>query len=122
MRNQDTSPPDTETTPPSPDAEVRVGPRAKLSLPKKVLFSLAVCATFFAVLELLLAVVGVRRMRYEEDPYVGFTSRIPLYVERPGSDGIMETAANKVSWFNPQTFSRRKPPGTECRRPAGRSP
>ena len=93
-------------------AEAWPSPRPKLSLPKKVLFSLVVCATFFAVLEILLAAAGVRRMRYEEDPYVGFTSHIPLYVERPGSGGVMETAANKASWFNPQTFSREKPPGT----------
>ena len=111
MQNHDSSPLADRTATKS-SAEARPSPRPTLSLPKKVLFCLVVCATFFAGLELLLAAAGVRRMRYEEDPYVGFTSQIPLYVERAGSSGVMETAANKLSWFNPQTFSRQKRTGT----------
>ena len=97
---------------PTTSSSTGTRPNHQLSLPKKVLFSLIVCTTFFVVLEIVMAAVGVRPMRYDEDPYVGFTSQIPLYVKRPGSDGVMETAANKRAWFNTQSFSRQKPPGT----------
>ncbi len=103
----DGTPPAAETTPPAQPV-----PRAQLSLTKKIAFSLIACGLFFGVVELILAAVGVRRMRYDEDPYVGFTSHIPLYVEKPGTDGEMETAPNKLTFFNRQHFSRHKPPGT----------
>lgn len=89
-----------------------VDPGARLSTTRKVMFSLLATAVFFGGLELVLAAVGVERIRYEKDLYVGFSSRIPLYVERSGSDGEMETAGNKLSFFNSQRFLRQKPPGT----------
>ncbi len=98
---------DSETTP-----QTQPVSRAQLSVTKKIVFSLIACLLFFGVVELILAAAGVRRMRYDEDPYVGFTSHIPLYVEKPGSDGEMETAPNKLTFFNTQHFSRHKPPGT----------
>ncbi len=100
-------PPATETGPPLQPVS-----RTQLSLGKKIAFSLIACVLFFGVVELILAAAGVRQMRYDEDPYVGFTSQIPLYVEKPGSDGEMETAPNKLTFFNEQHFSRQKPPGT----------
>ena len=62
-------------------------PRARLSVPKKALFSFLATALFFLVLELVLAASGVRPILYDEDPYVGFSSRIPLFVEQNRPDG-----------------------------------
>ena len=86
----------------------------KLSVPKKVLFSVLTVAGFFGCLEILLALVGVHPMARDADPYVGFASNIPLFVEQgsvAGSD-TMVTAPNKRNWFNIQEFSKRKPAGT----------
>ena len=42
----------------------------------------------------------------DEDPYVGFSSNIPLFVEQAGPDGkpAMVTAKNKLPLFNFQRF------------------
>ena len=74
---------------------------------KKALFSLLTLVVFFGLIELVLFVVGVKPMSYEEDPYVGFSSQIPLYVEA-GSGGRMETSRNKLAYFNKQEFSKEK--------------
>jgi len=86
----------------------------KLSAGKKVLFGLLVIFVFFGLIELMLGLSGVRPILYDEDPYVGFSSNIPLFVEEAGPDGkaIMATARNKLIHFNMQRFARIKPPGT----------
>ena len=76
---------------------------------KKVCFSLVTTVLFFAALEAVLVVAGVRTLLYDDDPHVGFASNIPLFVE--GRDGQMTTAPNKVRWFNEQQFTRQKPEG-----------
>ncbi len=88
-------------------------PRRGLSPAKKAMFSLLVTITFFVALELLLAGVGVMPMLYQEDPYVGFASYIPLFVREDSSDGpmYMVTAQNKRKWFNSQRFLEQKPAG-----------
>ncbi|MEO2032634.1 MAG: tetratricopeptide repeat protein [Planctomycetaceae bacterium] len=86
--------------------------RARLSRSRKLVFSLFMCVAFFGVLELILAAVGVQRILYEEDLYVGLSSRIPLYAESLESAGEMQTARNKLSFFNVQSFAQPKPPGT----------
>lgn len=87
--------------------------RPRLSRRKKLLFSAAACIGFFAVVELLLTLVGVRPLLYEEDPYVGFESRAPLFVESEDDDGQtqMVTAENKRRFFNDQSFPKRKDDG-----------
>jgi tetratricopeptide (TPR) repeat protein len=77
---------------------------------RKIFMSVVVTVVFFVLLEGLLAVVGVRRGAYADDPYVGFSSTSPLFVERTGTDGAAEmvTADNKLSLFNPQHFPLRK--------------
>ncbi len=89
-------------------------PRARLSVPKKALFSFLATALFFLVLELVLAASGVRPILYDEDPYVGFSSRIPLFVEqnRPDGQTSLVTAKNKLEWFQPQEFLKDKPAET----------
>ncbi|MFQ5528130.1 MAG: hypothetical protein ACE5GX_17985 [Thermoanaerobaculia bacterium] len=75
------------------------------SLPvrKKLLFSLIVGGCFFALLEGGLALFGVTAGLAQEDPFVGFTSNIPLFVEaagRPGEDTAPDTStagADRVS-------------------------
>ncbi len=108
---------------PKPGATAKPGGRPKpgtvpkpprLSTAKKLLFSAIVVVVLFGGLEGILALAGVKAVRYTEDPFVGFTSSIPLYVEKPGTRGpaVMVTAQNKLAYFNPQQFPKRKPDGT----------
>ncbi|MGQ0722164.1 MAG: tetratricopeptide repeat protein [Candidatus Eiseniibacteriota bacterium] len=76
---------------------------------KTAAFAVAAVALFFALLEGVLALAGVRPGARDEDPFVGFAGRLPLFVER--DEGVMETARGKLSWFNPQEFPREKPDG-----------
>ena len=55
--------------------------RRHLSWRKKLLFSSLITVGFFVVLELTLTVVGVQPLFYEEDPFLGFASTQPLFVE-----------------------------------------
>jgi len=84
-----------------------------LSAWKKALFALTITVFFFVVCEVLLALCGVRPVLYDEDPFVGFASHIPLFVEQPQDEGepLMVTAKNKRTYFNHQKFSRQKAPG-----------
>ena len=81
---------------------------------KKLLFAAAACVLFFAALELVLAVAGVKPTLFERDPYVGFSSRIPLFVRDAGSGNpdALVTAPNKRHIFNLQRFNARKPANT----------
>lgn len=86
-------------------------PGRRLPWWKKALFSVIMAALFFGLLELVLLVVGVKPLLYEDDPYVGFAGSIPLFVE----DGKqMVTARNKIKWFNEQQFPAKK--GSKTRR------
>jgi hypothetical protein len=90
--------------------------RRRLVWWKKLGFSLVATVGFFLILEAVLAVAGMRPVLYDEDPYVGFSSTVPLFVERTGEDGIrvMATTENRLHLFNPQQFPVRKSPGA-CR-------
>ncbi len=85
-------------------------PAAKAELPawKKALFSAIVFAGFFAALEGVLAVAGVKPQLAYEDPYVGFSGAAPLYIEL-GDQYV--TAPSKEGWFNGQRFPVKKPAG-----------
>jgi tetratricopeptide (TPR) repeat protein len=75
------------------------------SIWKKLALSLIVTVGFFVLLEAVLTLVGVRPVLFEEDPYVGFSSTSPLFVEGAGSGGAeLVTAANKGTLFNRQRF------------------
>ena len=67
-----------------------------------------------AMLEGGLALIGVQPRIQQEDPFVGFSSSIPLFTEGLDSSGqpVMMTSSNKRGFFNHQTFTRDKPPGT----------
>ena len=85
----------------------------KLPWWKKILFSAIFSACFFTALELVLWACGVKPALYDEDPYVGFSGNIPLYVEEPRPDGarVLVTARNKLRFFNPQELTARKAGG-----------
>ncbi len=88
----------------------------KLSVWKKLLFTTIIVCMFFVIAELVLAILGVTPVSYEKDPYVGFSSYIPLFTEQLSPDGksYMVTAKNKLEYFNPQRFALDK--GTDTYR------
>ncbi len=82
----------------------------KLPLWKCLLFAAVTVVAFFALVEITLVVLGVRPILYDKDPYVGFSSTVPLFVEQSGPDGknMMVTAGNKLGLFNFQQFPTSK--------------
>lgn len=66
------------------------------------------------VLESFLALFGVRPKAYEEDPYIGFSSWAPLFVDDPDDveKNMLVTARNKRNLFNLQRFPAQKPERT----------
>jgi hypothetical protein len=85
----------------------------KLPVWKKVIFSITAIVLFFGILELVLALCGVQPKLLDQDPFVGFSSNVPLYLLETDSDGrqVLATAPNKTL-FNHQQFPQEKPPGT----------
>ena len=83
----------------------------KISLRKKVAFSLVSVLIFFTLLELALMGWGIDPVLQTEDPFVGFSESIPLYVPdaESANQTMMVTAPNKRSHFNLQRFPRVKP-------------
>lgn len=87
--------------------------KTEFSLKKKLGFTCVSICLFFLILELLLAMSGVETSLERDDPYVGFEASIPLFVEQADADGrFLQTAPNKLTYFNPQRFPKDKPPGT----------
>ena len=96
---------------PAGTAEAPCG-RPAIGWCKSVLFSSIVCGLFFLALELILAACGIAPAVRKEDPYVGFSSYIPLFVEGEGGGRtVLKTASNKLGFFNPQQFPKSKPQG-----------
>ena len=82
---------------------------AQLSGTKRAAFALLAVAGFFVCLEVALATLGVRTAASGSDPFVGFSSYLPLFVAE-GSERV--TAENKYGWFNRQRFADPKPANT----------
>jgi len=82
----------------------------------KPALAVAGAALFVLLAELVLALLGVKPVAEEGDPFVGFAGARPLYVRRTAPDGrpLRKTAPGKLQWFNKQTFPERKAPGA-CR-------
>jgi tetratricopeptide (TPR) repeat protein len=97
-----------------PLARSQSRPGPKLPAWKKTLFGLATACLFFTALELVLALCGARPFLYSKDPFVGFASSIPLFEAHRQADGtvLLQTAQNKLAWFNAQQFPKEKPTGT----------
>lgn len=81
---------------------------------KRIFFSLTPVVGLAILTEILLAIVGVSPGLDGGDPFVGFVSSVPLFVEQTDDRGetLMVTGANKRSIFNLQSFPREKPPDT----------
>ncbi|MEO8428339.1 MAG: tetratricopeptide repeat protein [Verrucomicrobiota bacterium] len=86
---------------------------APLSRGKKVAFTAVAALLSLILLEGLLAIFGVRPELSVRDLYVGFSSRVPLFLEQVGADGriFLATAKNRLAFFNSQQFPKEKPPG-----------
>ena len=101
-----------ENSPPAANTESggREMPPEKLPIWKTALFSGVTTVAFFVVAEFVLFLIGVEPIRYEEDPYVGFSSYAPLFVEERDSDGEVRwvTARNKLKFFQEQRFPNKK--------------
>ena len=89
-------------------------PRSGLTLRKKLLFAVLTTLAALAAVEVGLRVLGVQPAADQADPFVGFASYLPLFVEQEAADGSREmvTAENKLSLFNHQRFPRKKGQGT----------
>jgi len=97
------------------DSSKRSRTRVKLSLRKKILFSIFVTLFFFVGLECSLALFGFKVETKIEDPFVGFSVLVPLMELSTNEQGeqILSTAKNKRHWFNEQSFPRIKKPRTK---------
>lgn len=84
-------------------------PLKPLPLRQGLLLSAASVLVFFTLLEGGLALIGVKPALEAKDPFVGFASNVPLFV-RDGDR--MKTASNRRDFFNAQSFSAAKAPGT----------
>lgn len=67
-------------------------------------------AIFFVGLESVLILTGVKPLSVSEDPFVGFSGNIPLFVEQVQPDGtvMLVTSENKLKNFNLQRFPKVK--------------
>ncbi|MCW8926823.1 MAG: tetratricopeptide repeat protein [Xanthomonadales bacterium] len=85
-----------------------------LTFGKQLLFSLVIFVVFFGGIELILALSGVKPILLTEDPLVGFSSNVPLFVEQRRDDGtvVLRTAKNKLDHFNDQSFPKNKQKNT----------
>ena len=79
-----------------------------MSVGKKFLMAVGVTVVFFLVLEGVLALVGVEPRLYAEDPFVGFSSTSPLFVEDVDGEGrpVFRTAENKLRLLIPSRSRR----------------
>ena len=86
----------------------------ELSLPKTILFASLVIGALLLGAEGALALFGLNPRAWREDPYVGFSSSLPLFVPERSDDGTagFRTAAGKQRWFNEQHFPAHKSDGT----------
>jgi uncharacterized protein (TIGR02996 family) len=82
---------------------------------RKALFAAIAVAFAFALVELVLALFGIRPLVEREDPFVGFSGHVPLFVEERADDGThwLRTAPGKLRWFNDQRFRANKPAGVK---------
>ena len=80
----------------------------KLTWQRKLAFSVMCLVVFFVLLEVVLTLAGIAPVVETEDPYVGFSSYIPLFETAEHEPGLRETAPGKLAFFNRQTFPRQK--------------
>ena len=74
------------------------------------LTSVMAVVLFFALLEGGLALFGVQSVLHKDDPFVGFSGNVPLYIPSSDANGraVLVTSPAKYTYFNPQQFPREK--------------
>jgi tetratricopeptide (TPR) repeat protein len=89
--------------------------KIKVSLRKKILFSIVTTLLFFVMLECVLSFIGFAPHTNTEDPFVGFSGMLPLMELSTNEAGeqVFSTAQNKRHWFNAQSFPKIKKPDTK---------
>ncbi len=82
----------------------------RLPVIKKLLFSAVTTVLFFASLELLLALLGIRSQSSEKDPFDGFArdQKLMELVHDDSGNEIYRTSRKKLVWFNDQSFPKKK--------------
>lgn len=82
--------------------------------PKKLAFTCLVTCAFFLGLEALLALLGFDPAARTDDLLVGFSRQAPLLqtVKNQAGEKMLQTAPNKLVWFNHQSFPLNKPVNT----------
>jgi Flp pilus assembly protein TadD len=83
----------------------------RVPLWQALVLPVAAILVFFLLLEGGLALFGVKPALKTEDPFVGFTGNVPLFVPSPDGQRLT-TAPNKLNFFNAQSFARQKAPDT----------
>ena len=80
---------------------------------RKAMYGLGIAALFFLLLEGVLMMLGIQPMHREQDPFVGFSGHVPLFLETtaPGGERFLQTAKVKANYFNEQRFTRKKADG-----------
>jgi hypothetical protein len=80
---------------------------------RELLLAIVAVGLFFALLEGVLAILGVEPLTLREDPFLGFAGSAPLYLPETGveDEPYLVTAPARVDLFNKQRFPRRKPSG-----------
>ncbi len=80
---------------------------------KKLTFALIVTLAFFLLAEGALALFQLGEQAAQTDALAGFSNQHPLFVPEPSSTDAnrLQTATNKLVWFNDQTFTAKKPAG-----------
>lgn len=88
-------------------------PRVRWPYRKKAAYGLLVTILFFFVVEGLLTLAHFESIPVHRDPFIDFESNTPLFVEQSQDDGaFLQTAENKLSFFNAQRFQKNKPENT----------
>ena len=87
---------------------------ARVSIWARLALAVASPLVAFSLCEGLLTLAGVQPLSLTEDPYVGFASTQPLFVETKTESGEVRMVTNpaKLTHFNLQSFSLKKEPGT----------
>jgi tetratricopeptide (TPR) repeat protein len=82
---------------------------------KNAVFALLPLVVLVVVIESILALAGFEALDGDQDPYLGFTSEIPLFEATRGEDGqrVWRTAESKRRFFNDQRFALRKREGVK---------
>jgi len=85
--------------------------RAKITRVRKLTLGLIVCGLFFAMLEVVLLLLGVAPVADNADPFAGFSNRFPLFSMQNSAaePSALVTVENRLAYFNRQSFSAEKP-------------